>query len=136
MIRMFEAEYLLYCAGKSTDERGNLTLHSIFDRIYFERFPGQQKPFQISFRLRAKRAVINKHLKFQIIAELDDKELNRLDGEGDFTVEKDNGLSLTLDVSQFVFPKPGNYMVKLTVNNTTLMARSLSVRSTSDLIEK
>ncbi len=133
---MFEAEYLLFCAGKSTDDRGNLTLHSIFDRVYFERFPGQQKPFYISFRLRAKSAIISEHLKIKLLSERDKKEESRLAGEGDFTVEKDNGLSLTFDVSQFVFPKSGNYTMKLYVNEKLLMSRVLSVRSASDLIEK
>ena len=132
---MFEAEYLLFCAGKSSDERGNLTIHSIFDRIYFDRFPAQQKPFQISFRLRAMKAVVNKKVKLKIISEQQGNEESRLEGEGDFTVEKDNGLSLTFDVSSFIFPKPGVYNLKLFADNKLLMTRALQVRSSTELQE-
>ena len=30
---MFAAEYLLFCAGKSVNENGNLLVHGIFDRL-------------------------------------------------------------------------------------------------------
>ncbi len=132
---MFEAEYLLFCAGNSTGENGTLSLHGIFDRIYASDFPTNQSPFIIVFKLRAKKAIVNEHLRLKITVESEKSEVNKLDIEGDFTIEKNNSLVPTFDVSQFVFPKAGSYDINLYVNDKLLISRSLFLHSANELSE-
>lgn len=132
---MLEAEYLLFCAGKATDERGTLSLHGIFDRIYATSFPAQQSPFLIVFKLKAKKAIVNQHLKIKVAIEDNDEEVNKLDIEGDFTIEKNNSLVPSFDVGQFIFPKATDYQVRLYVNDKLLISRNLFVHSADELTE-
>ncbi len=133
---MFEAEYLIYCAGRSSDENGNVSLHGIFDVIFAQKFPVQHRPFIVVFNLRAARAVIKQQLTMKVTLELSGKEVNRVDIEGEFTVEKGANMTPGVDISQFVFPEPGNYHVKLYVQDKLLMTRPLRMRDAAELAEK
>lgn len=133
---MFEAEYLIYCAGKSADENGNISLHGIFDVIFAAQFPTHHQPFIIVFNLRATKAIIKKQLTMKLTVELDGKEVNRVEADGEFTVEQGANMTPGINVSQFVFPKPGNYQVKLYVEDRLLITRPLRLRDAAELIEK
>jgi hypothetical protein len=130
-----EAEYLLFCAGKSTDENGNLSLHGIFETIYATNFPTQHKPFNIVFRLKAQKAVVNQNIKIKILIEKNDEEVSKLEAEAKVTIEKDSGLVPSFDVSQFVFPGPGIYDVTVYVDGKSMITRQLYIHSTADLVE-
>lgn len=133
---MFEGEYLIFCAGKSADDNGNISLHGIFDVIYAEKFPVQHRPFIVAYNLRAVEAVINKQVHMKIVVELDGKELNRVDIDGAFMVEKGANLVPSFDVSRFVFPAAGTYDIKLFVDEKLLLSRPLRMRDSSELTEK
>lgn len=133
---MFEAEYLIFCAGKSADDNGNISLHGIFDVIYAEKFPVQHRPFIVAFNLRAIKAVIKKQMTMKIVVELDGRELNRVDIDGTFMVEKGANMVPSLDVSRFVFPAPGTYNITLYVDDKLLLSRPLRLRDASELTEK
>lgn len=133
---MFDAEFLIFCAGKSSDNRGNISLHGIFDKIYFSNFPGRHTPFIVVAQLRASRPVINKQIHFRLVTELDDKEVASQKIDVPVTVEKDYGFGFEIDFSQFVFPEAGKYSVKLFDDSKLLISRSLQVRSANELVEK
>ena len=133
---MFNAEYLLFCAGKAVDENGNLSLHGIFDRLYAESFPAQHRPFKAVFKLTAIKPVLDKHVNLKIILHLEDKEISVFQGDLHTTIEKGNALVPDADLSQFVFPTAGTYKVSLYVNDRKLIERNLLVAAIDALVEK
>ncbi len=133
---MFKAEYLLFCAGKAVDENANLSLHGIFDRLYAESFPAQHRPFKAVFKLTAAKPVIDKELALKIVLSLDNEEISIFEGQIKVTVEQGNALVPDVDLSQFVFPRAGNYVISLRIDNNKLMDRNLLVAAIDSLVEK
>lgn len=133
---MLQAEYLLFCAGKAADENGNLSLHGIFDRVFSRQFPTSHTPFRAVFKLSAVKAVVDKELALKITLNVDGEEVAEMSGNLKTTIEKGNALVPDVDLSQFVFPKPGNYTVKLFLDNKLLIERDIQVTAIDDLVEK
>lgn len=133
---MVEAEYLLFCAGKAADENGNLSLHGIFDRLYAHEFPAAHRPFKAVFKLTALKPVVDKTLAMRITLNLKNTELVAMEGEIKTTIEKGNAIVPDVDLSQFVFPEPGTYTLKLFVDEKLLIERGLEAIAVEALTEK
>lgn len=133
---MFNAEYLLFCAGKAVDEHANLSLHGIFDRLYAASFPVQHRPFKAVFKLTAVKPVIDTVVNLKISLNLNDKQMATFEGQVNATVEQGNALVPDVDLSEFVFPSAGNYTVTLHVNDKKLIERQLLVASIESVVEK
>jgi hypothetical protein len=133
---MFTAEYLLFCAGKAADENGNLSLHGIFDRLFAREFPTAHRPFKGVFKLTANEPVVDKELTLKITLSIDGEEVAEMGGNLKTTVEKGNALVPDVDLSEFVFPRPGNYTVKLFINDKMLIERGIQAIAMDQLVEK
>jgi hypothetical protein len=133
---MFEAEFLIFCAGKSSDTRNNISLHGIFDRLYMSSFPGRHTPFLAIAKIRAKKAAIDAQIKVKIVTELANEEIGKQELSIPVTIEKDNGFGFDIDYSNFVFPKAGKYFIKLYLDDKLVVTRMLDVRSADELTEK
>jgi hypothetical protein len=133
---MFEAEFLIFCAGKSSDARNNISLHGIFDRLYLGSFPGRHTPFLAVAKIRAKKAVINAQVKVKIVTELNKEEISKQELTIPVTVEKDNGFGFEIDFSNFIIPKSGKYFIKLYLDDKLVVTRMFDVRSSEELTEK
>lgn len=133
---MFEAEYLLFCESKGTDDRNRLSLINIFDTIFAQSFPASHPQIRAVFKLTAQtKPVINKTLAFKMLFMLGGEEIGKFEGEFPATIEKDNSMVPDLDLSPMVFPRAGNYDVQLYINDKLLLTRPLKVRSAKDLTE-
>lgn len=133
---MFTAEYLLFCAGKSVDENGNLSLHGIFDRLYAESFPAQHRPFKAVFKLTAKSPVIEKTIKLKIALTLENEEMAVFEGQLKVVIEQGNAVVPDVDLGQFVFPRAGNYAIALFVDGKKMIERTLLATAIDSLREK
>jgi hypothetical protein len=134
---MFEAEYLLFCESKAVDERGRLSLINIFDTIYAPTFPAGHPQLRAIIKLTAKnKSIVSKDIAIKITTNLKAKEISGLEAKNKVTVEKGNSLVTDLDLSQFGFPEPGSYDVKLFVDDKLLLTRSLKIRDANELSEK
>ena len=133
---MLNAEYLIFCARKTEDQNGNVSLHDIFDRVIAADFPAHHSPFMAITRLRATQALINRELQVKLAVELDGTVLSDQENPMTVMVEKDNYISLDVDFSQLVFPSAGTYQFKLYVDGKLLITRVLHVQAASDFIEK
>jgi hypothetical protein len=132
---MLDAEYLLFCAGKSVDDNGNLSLHGIFDRLYVRQFPTSHHPFKAVCKLSAKKAVVEKELAMRVTLNLKNKELAAIEGVIKTTVEKGNALVPDIDLAQFVFPEPGVYTLSVSLDEKQLISRDLQVFAVDELTE-
>jgi len=133
---MYEAQFLIFCAGKSADDRGNISLHGIFDRLWVVGFPASHTPFLAVAQIKAKKAVTNGQLNVSIVVEREGTQISKQDLVVPVTVEKDFGFGFEINFSPFVFPEAGNYFFKLYINDKLLITRSLMVRPVSELQEK
>lgn len=132
---MFDPEYMIFCAGKSADDNGNISLHGIFDRIFAREFPVRHTPFLLTVRLRAKRALVNKELGARIVIEREGQEVGSQSIKLPVTVEKDNAIVLDIDLQGFVFPESGRYMFSLYIEDKLMLSRPLKVQDAAELVE-
>lgn len=134
---MVEAEYFLFCESKALADNGLLSLQNIFERVYADNFPAAHHPFVAVFRLvPTDNALVDQAMAIKIISILDGKEISGVKATIKVAVELGNGFVPSIDLSQFIFPEPGDYDFRLFVDDKELASRNLQVRNSSELTEK
>lgn len=133
MQSMYEAQFLIFCAGKSADTRGNISLHGIFDRLWLAEFPSRYTPFLAVAQIKAKKAAIKAKLNVSIVIERANKQISKQDVVLPVTVEKNFGFGFEIDFGGYVFEEPGDYYFKLYIDEKLLISRSLMVRPATEL---
>lgn len=134
---MLEAEYLLFVNDKTIDDRNRLNLYGIADRAYAPSFPVRIQGIKAHFKLVNKgKALIKTNLDIVLSFNLKGKEVGKADiNVEDMTLEKGLGFAPTIELDQLVFSEPGDYKVKVIVEDKELIERTFTIRPESELTE-
>lgn len=132
---MFDPEYMIFCAGKSADDNGNISLHGIFDRVFVREFPVRHSPFLLTARLRAKKAIVNQELSAKLVIDREGIEAGSQTIKLPVTVEKDNAIVLDIDLQGFVFPEAGRYSFNLYIEDKLMLSRPIRLQNADELVE-
>lgn len=112
-----------------TDDHGRINFLGVFNQLNTEQFPLQHRLFMAAFELAAlRRPVVRGRLVIGLTVSLDGQPIGVFGKTlQDVTIEAGRSLSTSLDLCPLVFDQPGDYRVRLRVNDRVVATRPLAV---------